>query len=134
MPTRVRRRNPGRAAGMAVRAVTAGTPPPAAAIASLSIGMRDGPGPSSPEGPVPPPAGSGGRGVGRRPAVAAAALFVAGVAAHRVLPAVPVAWLPCLAALLAAGWLLARRPAWCSALLAVATGLSGVLSAQLYAF
>jgi competence protein ComEC len=72
--------------------------------------------------------------IGRRPALPAAVLFMAGIAAHRALPPAPLVYLFAIAVTLAVGWRLFRRPVWCSTLLALATALSGLTAAQLFAF
>src|SRR4051794_22540844 len=70
---------------------------------------------------------------GRRPAVPAAGLFIAGILAHNALPARPGLWLAVMAVLLALACPLLRRPIVCSFLLALATLLGGLTAAQLYA-
>src|SRR4051812_12745557 len=72
--------------------------------------------------------------IARRPAVPTAALFMAGIAAHRTAPAAPAAWLAVMAVLLVAAWRLPHRMAWSSAALALAAALGGLCAAQLFAF
>src|SRR5690349_15316103 len=72
--------------------------------------------------------------IGRRPALPAAVLFMAGIAAHRAMPPAPLVYLLVMAGVLALGWRLIRRPVWCSAALALATALAGLTAAQLFAF
>ena len=69
----------------------------------------------------------------RRPALAAATLFILGISLHQVLPRQPLLWLIVIALSIAAAAALVRRPA-CSLLLAVAIVLAGTCSAQLAHF
>jgi competence protein ComEC len=89
-------------------------------------------------GPAPPPTrrvtGSGSGWVARRPAVAAAVMFIVGVACHRLLPVWPAAWLVLLALTTAGAAAAYRFPAQCSAGLALALVVAGLLTAQLFAF
>ena len=72
--------------------------------------------------------------VAARPAVAAAALFALGIAAHAVVPRVPAAWLAgvALALLLAMRWF--ADPARSSGALACGVAFAGVAAGQLGAY
>jgi competence protein ComEC len=71
--------------------------------------------------------------VARRPAVAAAVLFAAGIAAHRAAPHVPAAWLGVTGTILLVAWFV-RGPRASSVLLGAAVVVSGLAAAQLSAY
>lgn len=72
--------------------------------------------------------------IARRPALAAANLFILGIALHRSIPQWPWVWLVFILLALICAVLLFGRSGWSSALLATAIVLSGLVSAQLAAF
>jgi competence protein ComEC len=87
---------------------------------------------------MPDAAGPSRRSVGGpvagRPAVACAFFFALGIAAHRVVPHYPIAWLVVLGATLLAAWRWLDRPRAATSLLACGLALAGIASAQLSAF
>src|SRR5687767_15028494 len=70
----------------------------------------------------------------QRPAVAAAVLFVLGIASHSVLPHRPLVWLTLLATFLVLAFMLFRREQSCAGALAAGLFLAGALAAQLEAY
>lgn len=72
--------------------------------------------------------------IARRPAVAAAVLFILGIALHRSIPHWPWVWLVLILLVLVCAVVLLSLSGWSSALIGVAIVLSGLVSAQLGAF
>lgn len=72
--------------------------------------------------------------VASRPAVPAAALFVAGVLLHRGLPHLPPLWIGLAVAFAAGGAMWLRRPLVSSSMTAIALLLSATAAAQVFAF
>jgi competence protein ComEC len=72
--------------------------------------------------------------VAARPAVAAAALFAMGIAAHAVVPRVPAAWLAGVVLALVFAWRWLDHPARASGALACGLAFAGIAAGQLGAF
>ena len=70
----------------------------------------------------------------RRPAVAAAVLFMLGIFAHRALPAWPIAWLVAIGACVGMVWVARRNETVILPALVAAVFLAGLVAAQIEAF